>query len=77
MDEDGVVVISGLDSIMDEIDGLNRATLDSITSKTLLRYGDATSSPLRDSPVRPGSPPGSYGRPCSTGRGSSDRGSSG
>ncbi len=34
------VVISGLDSVMDEIDGLNRATLDSITLKTLLRYGD-------------------------------------
>ena len=34
------VVISGLDSVMDEIDGLNRATLDSITLKTLLRYGE-------------------------------------
>jgi Rrf2 family protein len=33
------VVISGLDSVMNEIDGLNRATLDSITLKTLLRYG--------------------------------------
>ena len=33
------VVISGLDRVMDEIDGLNRATLDSITLKTLLRYG--------------------------------------
>ena len=32
-------VISGLDSVMNEIDGLNRATLDSITLKTLLRYG--------------------------------------
>jgi Rrf2 family protein len=34
------IVISGLDSVMDEIDGLNRATLDSITLKTLLRYGE-------------------------------------
>ena len=34
------VVISGLDVVMDEIDGLNRATLDSITLKTLLRYGE-------------------------------------
>ena len=34
------VVISGLDSVMNEIDGLNRATLDSITLKTLLRYGE-------------------------------------
>jgi Rrf2 family protein len=33
------VVISGLDSVMSEIDDLNRATLDSITLKTLLRYG--------------------------------------
>lgn len=33
------VVISGLDTVMSEIDGLNRATLDSITLKTLLRYG--------------------------------------
>jgi Rrf2 family protein len=33
------VVISGLDSVMNEIDELNRATLDSITLKTLLRYG--------------------------------------
>ena len=33
------IVISGLDSVMNEIDGLNRATLDSITLKTLLRYG--------------------------------------
>lgn len=32
-------VISGLDSVMHEIDSLNRATLDSITLKTLLRYG--------------------------------------
>ncbi len=34
------IVISGLDVVMDEIDGLNRATLDSITLKTLLRYGE-------------------------------------
>lgn len=34
------VVVRGLDSVMDEIDGLNRATLDSITLKTLLRYGE-------------------------------------
>jgi len=34
------IVISGLDSVMNEIDGLNRATLDSITLKTLLRYGE-------------------------------------
>lgn len=33
------VVISGLDTVMSEIDGMNRATLDSITLKTLLRYG--------------------------------------
>ena len=33
------IVISGLDSVMSEIDSLNRATLDSITLKTLLRYG--------------------------------------
>ncbi len=33
------IVIRGLDSVMGEIDGLNRATLDSITVKTLLRYG--------------------------------------
>ncbi len=33
------IVVSGLDSVMNEIDGLNRATLDSITLKTLLRYG--------------------------------------
>lgn len=34
------VVISGLDVVMGEIDGLNRTTLDSITLKTLLRYGE-------------------------------------
>jgi len=34
------IVISGLDSVMNEIDALNRATLDSITLKTLLRYGE-------------------------------------
>ncbi len=34
------IVISGLDGVMNEIDGLNRATLDSITLKTLLRYGE-------------------------------------
>lgn len=33
------IVISGLDGVMNEIDALNRATLDSITLKTLLRYG--------------------------------------
>lgn len=33
------IVISGLDSVMSEIDGLNQATLDSITLKTLIRYG--------------------------------------
>jgi len=33
------VVISGLDTVMSEIDSLNRSTLDSITLKTLLRYG--------------------------------------
>lgn len=33
------IVISGLVSVMNEIDGLIRATLDSITLKTLLRYG--------------------------------------
>lgn len=34
------IVVSGLDSVMAEIDRLNRATLDSITLKTLLRYGE-------------------------------------
>jgi len=33
------IVVTGLDAVMNEIDGLNRATLDSITLKTLLRYG--------------------------------------
>jgi len=33
------IVISGLGVVMNEIDGSNRATLDSITLKTLLRYG--------------------------------------
>ena len=33
------IVISGLDSVHSEIDGLIRSTLDSITLKTLLRYG--------------------------------------
>ena len=33
------IVVSGLGVVMNEIDGLNRATLDSITLKTLLRYG--------------------------------------
>ncbi len=33
------IVIRGLDSVMGETDALNRATLDSITLKTLLRYG--------------------------------------
>jgi Rrf2 family nitric oxide-sensitive transcriptional repressor len=33
------IVISGLDTVMNEIDSLNQATLDSITLKTLLRYG--------------------------------------
>ena len=33
------IVISGLDSVNNEIDGLVRSTLDSITLKTLLRYG--------------------------------------
>ena len=33
------IVISGLDSVNSEIDGLIRSTLDSITLKTLLRYG--------------------------------------
>ncbi len=40
LDGNAKVVISGLDVVMDEIDGLNRATLDSITLKTLLRYGE-------------------------------------
>ena len=35
------IVISGLDSVNSEIDGLIRSTLDSITLKTLLRYGVA------------------------------------
>ncbi|MDH3434676.1 MAG: Rrf2 family transcriptional regulator, partial [Gammaproteobacteria bacterium] len=30
------IVVTGLDAVMNEIDGLNRATLDSITLKTLL-----------------------------------------
>jgi len=33
------IVVSGLDKVMNEIDRLNRSTLDSITLKTLLRYG--------------------------------------
>jgi hypothetical protein len=33
------IVISGLDNVNSEIDGLIRSTLDSITLKTLLRYG--------------------------------------
>ncbi len=33
------VVVNGLDAVMSEIDRLDRATLDSITLKTLLRYG--------------------------------------
>lgn len=33
------IVVSGLGVVMNEIDGLNRSTLDSITLKTLLRYG--------------------------------------
>ncbi len=33
------IVISGLDSVNSEIDNLIRSTLDSITLKTLLRYG--------------------------------------
>ena len=33
------IVINGLDSVNSEIDGLVRSTLDSITLKTLLRYG--------------------------------------
>lgn len=33
------VVVAGLDSVHGEIDGLIRSTLDSITLKTLLRYG--------------------------------------
>jgi Rrf2 family protein len=39
LDGNAAIVISGLDSVMSEIDGLNQATLDSITLKTLLRYG--------------------------------------
>lgn len=33
------IVINGLDSVNSEMDGLIRSTLDSITLKTLLRYG--------------------------------------
>ncbi len=33
------IIVRGLDGVMSEIDGLNRGTLDSITLKTLLRYG--------------------------------------
>jgi len=33
------IVSSGLDSVMSEINGLIRSTLDSITLKTLIRYG--------------------------------------
>jgi Rrf2 family protein len=33
------IVINGLDGVNSEIDGLVRSTLDSITLKTLLRYG--------------------------------------
>ena len=34
------IVINGLDSVNGEVDGLVRSTLDSITLKTLLRYGE-------------------------------------
>ena len=34
------IVINGLDSVNSEIDGLVRSTLDSITLKTLRRYGE-------------------------------------
>jgi len=43
------IVISGLDSVNSEIDGLIRATLDSITLKTLLRYGVENLGRLRNS----------------------------
>jgi len=33
------IVVGGLDNVLSEIDGLIRSTLDSITLKTLLRYG--------------------------------------
>lgn len=33
------IIVTGLDSVHTEIDGLIRSTLDSITLKTLLRYG--------------------------------------
>lgn len=39
LSENAEVVINGLDSVNSEIDGLIRSTLDSITLKTLLRYG--------------------------------------
>ena len=39
LSRDAEVVISGLDSVNSEVDGLIRSTLDSITLKTLLRYG--------------------------------------
>ena len=32
------IIVAGLDGVMDELDGLIRATLDSITLKTLLKY---------------------------------------
>lgn len=39
LSESAEIVISGLDSVNREIDGLIRSTLDSITLQTLLRYG--------------------------------------
>jgi len=39
LSENAEIVITGLDDVNSEIDGLIRSTLDSITLKTLLRYG--------------------------------------
>jgi len=39
LSRDAGIVVNGLDSVTSEIDGLIHSTLDSITLKTLLRYG--------------------------------------
>jgi len=46
------IVISGLDTVNSEIDGLIRSTLDSITLQTLLRYGIENLGRQRDTGKR-------------------------
>jgi len=40
VDGEAEIIINGLETVNDELDTLIRATLDSITLQTLLRYGD-------------------------------------